>query len=272
MFTSSIAKSFYLKHLNKLEGHLDKNNEHGVAFLRKLLKKIECEYFPLPLNIYPDEKCWTDMILPRIWDLYMKHGSRSPEKVKYFHEWLQKTLEKYYFKKEDGYEVFMEKTVKSYDLTDKKNCDIVVNKNGSIVLIIPTKIVMTNYKQNKSNYFSNLIGELTTLVLANPGVKVVPLNIYFTQTPYLTDNAKKIKNFEKITYEKDLKNFDRLKIIDVSERGHAPLVLAYDVINYIFDIDHVCDVGKKFDKVPINIRFNADTPFRSFESIFKEIV
>ena len=178
----------------------------------------------------------------------------------------------YYFKKEDGYEVFMEKTVKSYDLTDKKNCDIVVNKNGSIVLIIPTKIVMTNYKQNKSNYFSNLIGELTTLVLANPGVKVVPLNIYFTQTPYLTDNAKKIKNFEKITYEKDLKNFDRLKIIDVSERGHAPLVLAYDVINYIFDIDHVCDVGKKFDKVPINIRFNADTPFRSFESIFKEIV
>ncbi len=272
MFASPKAKSFYSEHLNKLEGRLDKNKKYGLGLLCKLLKKIEGEYFPLDLDIYPDEKCWTDIILPRIWDLYMKHGSRSPEKVKYFHEWLKKTLEKYYFKKEDGYEVFMEKTVKSYDLTDQKNCDIVVNKNSSTVLIIPTKIVMTNYKQNKSNYFSNLIGELTTLVLANPGVKVVPLNIYFTQTPYLTDSCKKIKNFEKITYENDLKNFDRLKIFEVSERGHAPLVLAHDVINYIFDVDHVCDVGKKFDKVPINTRFNADTPFRPFESIFKDIV
>ena len=131
---------------------------------------------------------------------------------------------------------------------------------------------MTNYKQNKSNYFSNLIGESTTLVLANPGLKVVPLNIYFTQTPYLTDSDKKIKKFEKITYENDLKNFDRIKKWDIAERGCAPLVLAHDVINYIFDVDHVCNVGEKFNKVPNNIRFNAKTPFRSLESIFKEIV
>ena len=210
-------------------------------------------------------------IVHEMWDVYMRHGARSSEKTKYFHGFLQKYLEENIFKEDDGYEVFMERPVESYNLTGKKNSDIVVYKDGSVLLVIPIKMIMSNYKQNKSNYFENLTGELMHLVLKNPGLKIVPLNIYFTDTPYLTNSDKKIAKFEKITYENDLKNYDMMKKWRVS-LGEECRPLVYDVINYIFDVEHVCKRGEVFDRVPINIRFNADTPFRSFESIFKDIV
>lgn len=132
-------------------------------------------------------------------------------------------------------------------------------------------MIMGNYKQNKYNYFENLSGELMHLVLKNPGLKIVPLNIYFAETPYLKAD-KTIAKFEKITYENDLKNFDIMKKWRVSLEGEECRPLVHDVINYIFDVKHVSKIGEVFDKVPINIRFNAHTPFRSLESIFKDIV
>ena len=219
-----------------------------------------------------DEKYWTDILVPGLWDVYMENrGSRSPEKTKYFHGILQKYLEENIFSEGDGYEVFKERRVESDNLTGKKNSDIVIFKDGSIFLIIPIKMIMGNYKQNKYNYFENLSGELMHLVLKNPGLKIVPLNIYFTYTPYLKSD-KTIAKFEKITYENDLKNFDMMKKWRVSLEGEECRPLVYDVINYIFDVEHVSKKGEVFDKIPINIRFNADTPFRPFESIFKDIV
>lgn len=265
------AKDFYLEHSNKLEGYLDKNTRYGVRDLRKLFKEIESQHFLPPLNTYPGEKYWTDTLIPGLWNVYMDNGSTSAEKTKYFHGFLKKYLEEYIFLERDGYKVFMEKRVESYNLTDKKNCDIVVEKDGSTFLIIPVKMVMGNYKQNKCNYCENLQGECQALVVKNRGVKIVPLNIYFTDTPYLKSD-KKISKFEKITYENDLKNFDRLKHYIVGLKGEECSPLVYDVINYIFDVEHVCNVGEVFNKVPINIRFNADTPFRPFESIFKDII
>lgn len=219
-----------------------------------------------------DEKYWTDVLIPGLWNIYMKNrSSRSSEKTKYFHGFLKEYLEENIFLEDNGYEVYTDRRVESYNLTGKKNSDIVINKDGSLFLIIPVKMIMGNYKQNKYNYFENLSGELMHLVLKNPGLKIVPLNIYFTDTPYLKSD-KTIKKFEKITYENDLKNFDNMKEIRVSLKGEECRPLVYDVINYIFDVEHVCKRGEVFDKVPINIKFNADTPFRSFESIFKEIV
>ena len=113
-----------------------------------------------------DEKYWTDILIPGLWDVYMKNrGSRSKKKTEYFHGFLQKYLEENIFSKWEGYEVFMERPIESYNLTGKKNSDIVVYKNGSIFLIIPIKMIMSNYKQNKYNYFENLSGELMHLVL-----------------------------------------------------------------------------------------------------------
>jgi len=269
-FTAA-AKDFYFEHFNKLEGYLDENKRYRLPDLRKLLKKIDGEYFPGPLNIYPDEKYWTDTLIPGLWNVYMVSSPTSTEKTKYFHGFLKKYLEEYIFLERNGYKVFMEKRVESYNLTGWKNCDIVIFKDGSIFLIIPVKMVMSNYKQNKCNYCENLSGECQALVVKNRGVKIVPLNIYFTDTPYLKAD-KTIGKFEKITYENDLKNFDRLKHYIVGLKGEECSPLVYDVINYIFDVEHVCDVGEVFNKVPINIRFNADTPFRPFESIFKDIV
>jgi|TARA_B100001142_G_C14347145_1_gene660532 hypothetical protein len=219
-----------------------------------------------------DEKYWTDILVPGLWNVYMKNrGSRSSEKTKYFHGFLQKYLEENIFSEWDGYEVFTEIRVESHNLTGKKNSDIVIFKDGSIFLIIPIKMIMGNYKQNKYNYFENLSGELMHLVLKNPGLKIVPLNIYFAETPYLKAD-KTIAKFEKITYENDLKNFDIMKKWRVSLEGEECRPLVHDVINYIFDVKHVSKIGEVFDKVPINIRFNAHTPFRSLESIFKDIV
>jgi len=197
-------------------------------------------------------------IVRKIWDTYKKHGARSKKKTDCCHDAFRDFIEEKFFKKEYGYEVKTEVEVKSNNLTGKKRCDVVVYKNDKLFLIIPVKMVMTNYKQNKANYFESLIGEVWSLMIANPGIKIVPLNIFFSDTPYLSGN--KIKNFEKITFEKDIKNYDKCK----------PLV--YDVINYIFDVEHLCKKGETFDKIPINIKFSVDTPYRILDSIFGEIV
>ena len=31
------------------------------------------------------------------------------------------------------------------------------------IIVMPVKIIMTNYKQNKNNYFENQIGEVTSI-------------------------------------------------------------------------------------------------------------
>jgi hypothetical protein len=223
------------------------------------------------MSQYPLEEQYFIESINKLWGIYMKHGPRSSEKTKYFHGFVQKYLEENVFKKLNGYEVFIERCVESYNLTGKKQCDIVVYKDGSLFLVMPIKMIMTNYKQNKSNYFENLCGEMMHLVLKNPCLKIVPLNIYFTDTPYLTA-SKKITKFEKITFEKDLKNYDILKNCMVCLKGEECKPLVYDIINYIFDVEHSCKQGELFDKIPVNINFNVHTPYRSFESIFEGIV
>ena len=121
---------------------------------------------------YPLEEQYFIESINKMWGIYMKHGSRSSEKTKYFHGFVQKYLEENVFKELNGYEVFIERCVESYNLTYKKQCDIVVYKDGSLFLVMPVKMIMTNYKQNKSNYFENLCGEMMHLVLKNPSLKI----------------------------------------------------------------------------------------------------
>lgn len=276
LFASAPAEKVYRDYpdKDKLAKYLDKNKKYYKGELLEIIKKLEREYFSRHLNISFDSKYFTDEIIPKLWEIYMKHrGSHSSEKTRYLHEFLQKYLEGKIFKKEDGYEVFMETRVKSYNLTGQKNCDIVVKKGGEEVFIIPTKIIMSNYKQNKGNYFENLTGELTHLVNKNPNLKIVPLNIFFSDTPYLT-KGRIIKKFEKIEYKKDLNLYENLKNIMTGRMGEGEECrpLAHDVINYVIDVKHVCRVGQKFEEAPTNFRINDDTPFRTLEDIFNQIL
>lgn len=259
--------------LNKLYPYLDPSRlyGYGVGELRKFEKKI-CGNAFFPSLEYPDEKFWTDTLFPTMFELYMKLGSSSSAKVDCLHEVVQKELENF-FKQEDDYLVLVELKISCYtcDGTDIKRCDIVVKRYGEVVLIIMTKIIMTNYNQNKGNYFINLGGELTHLVNKNPGAIVLPLNIFFTKTPYLKDCGK-IKNFETITYE-DIKGYDILKntITGRMGEGEECRPLAHYVINYMIDVKHVCREGQKFEEAPTDFTFNPVTPFIPLKDIINQI-
>ena len=48
--------------------------------------------------------------------------------------------------------------------------------------------------------------------------------------------------------------------------------LASDIINYIIDVNQLCDVKETYDKCPEIIGFNEDTPYRTFEEILGPII
>ena len=191
--------------------------------------------------------------------LYMKHGARSSKKVNCFHEYIKTQIESI-FPYSNGYKVNLEKNISSLNSNNKKKCDIVLYKDDKPYIIFPIKLIMSNYKQNKNNGWENLTGELTHLKWSNNDIHIVPINIYMATTPYLQNN-KLIKTFEKITY-KDISQYEYLKTKK----------LAYDVINYIIDVNHNCKIGEKFDIIPTIIGFNPLTKYRSFTTILQSLV
>ena len=72
-----------------------------------------------------------------------------------------------------NYKVYLEQNIPSINSSNKKRCDIVVYKNKEPYLIFPTKIIMTNYKQNKNNSWENLTGELMHLKWANKNINII---------------------------------------------------------------------------------------------------
>ena len=237
-----------------------------------------------------------------VYDLYIKHGSKSSKNVDYFHNYIKTELKQIFT--DEMYQVKLEYNVDAVNSTGKKKCDIVVfkrnapnttnttkkntancnkieNKHKTKVLhqsikatntikesqvldyypyiIFPVKIIKSNYKQNKNNGWENLTGELSHIMWANPNVNIIPINIFMSDTPYL-NSAGKITKFERITYT-DIATYNILK-----ERN-----IAYDMMNYIFDVEHFCKVGSKYTKTPNLLRFNSETPFRSLRDIVGEL-
>lgn len=186
--------------------------------------------------------------------LYIEFGARSNKKIDYFHNYIKTELEKIYENVE------MEKNIKSFNSSTRKKCDIVVYKNDMPYIVFPIKMIMSNYKQNKNNSWENLTGELMHLKWSNPNIHIIPINIFMNTTPYLQKNSV-ISKFEKITYD-DIYQYDKLKTENI----------AYDIINYIIDVQHNNKIGEKFSKSPDIIGFNEKTPFRSFETILQNIM
>ena len=197
-------------------------------------------------------------IIGEVNKIYKEYGPRSSKKVDYFHNYLKTSFEKIFHS--DIYEVKLEQFIESYNARGKKRCDIVINKNNKPYIIFPVKIVMTNYMQNKNNYFENLTGECTHLKWANEHINIIPINIYINQTPYLKKD-KKIKKYEIIKY-KDIKIQKILK-----DRN-----IVYDIIQYIFNVKHENKIGDEYTIMPTVIGFDSKTPFRSFDEIFKNLI
>ena len=212
----------------------------------------------MEIDSYP-ELTSTDMlsIIHNTCELYMMYGARSSKKVDYFHEEIIKQLRTIFT--DERYKVAQEYDVLSLNPSGKKKCDIVVLRDNIPVIVLPVKIIMTNYKQNKNNYFENQIGEVTGIKLANPTINVVPVNIYMSKTPYLNTN-KVITKFETITYS-DIAIYEKYK-------EHR---LFNEVINYIIDVDNENAVNETYQKIPKLIGFNASTGYVSLRAIMERL-
>lgn len=86
---------------------------------------------------------------------------------------------------------------------------------------------MTNFKQNKNNYWESLTGELTHIKWKNPNIIIIPINVLMNKTPYL-DRYKKISNFEDVGIN-DIQIYSEL----ITRK------LCSDVINYIVEVEHI---------------------------------
>ena len=80
------------------------------------------------------------------------------------------------------------------------------------------------------------------------------------KTPYL-DTNKIITKFESITQD-DISIYNTLV-----DRG-----IAFDMVNYILDVEHNCVVKEKFTKVPTILKCNETTPFRPLSTILKHLL
>jgi len=48
--------------------------------------------------------------------------------------------------------------------------------------------------------------------------------------------------------------------------------LAYELINYIIEVQQNCKINEEYNQCPTLIKFNDNRPFRSFKSILKGLI
>lgn len=251
---------------------LQGNSISTINLMGDNLEKVEVQQCvditgPEPEPVSESESLELISLICETFEVYLKHGPRSSQKTKCLHNGLLKIIQKTL---PHGFCTQIEQTVESVNSSGHKNCDIVAYKeeldsSGNIVrtpyIIFPVKYTMTNYYQNKNNYWETLTGEIFHLKKANPHVHIIPINIVFNEIPYC-EKCGVISKFEKLTYDKTYKITEKL-----TEWG-----LTSDVINYIVDVDHLCQVGEKYDKCPTIIGFNVETPYRSFSEVLSPIL
>lgn len=192
--------------------------------------------------------------------IYLDKGARSSLKVDFLHGQIKSILENGVCK-QLNWSVALEQKISSINASGNKKCDIVVfDKDRSPIAIFPVKFIMSNYHQNKNNSWENLTGECCHLKWHsdNMHVKIVPINIIFSQIPYLLAD-KTIGKFERIEYDKTFRIYDTL----VSHQ------ICHDVVNYIIDVVPQNAVGDKYDTPPVILGFNKNTPFRPFDTILR---
>lgn len=195
--------------------------------------------------------------LNKVYELYFKHGSRSDKKVNYFHNFIKNIINKH-INNNPNYKVYLEQNIPSINSSNKKRCDIVVYKNKEPYIIFPTKIIMTNYKQNKNNSWENLTGELMHLKWANKNINIIPINIFIDKTPYLDKNniIKKIELISKI----DIDHYDILIKNNI----------AYDILNYIIEVKHFNQINEIYNTTPMFIKYKYQ--YKSLNNLLKTLI
>jgi len=191
---------------------------------------------------------------------YFTHGARSSKKVDILHAYFVEELKQLIVDKPE-YTIKCELDVPSINSSGKKKCDIVLLKNNAPYIIFPVKFCITNYFQNKNNYWEQLTGEICHMKWSMPNLHIIPINILLNLTPYL-ESSGVIKKFETITYENSLKIYESLK----------EQKLVYANYNFIVNVSHNNQVNEKYTKMP-NIKGVCDsTPFKPMQQLVGELI
>jgi hypothetical protein len=203
--------------------------------------------------------------IKEVFEKYITHGARSSKKVDLLHEYFVNEINEVInmSSNKEIYQCKMEHNVPSCNASGRKKCDIVVLKNGLPFIILPVKFIMTNYKQNKNNSWENVTGELCHIHWADTDkqINIIPINIIFDKVPYLKTD-KKIQKYENITYTDSFKIYESL----FSQK------IVFDQMNYIINVNHICEVNTFYDKCPNILGFHSDTPYRSFHEILHTLI
>lgn len=224
--------------------------------LKHLLHQVYPELDITPREKQVDEQATFLEIVRQSFIIYEHTGanSRSNEKVKYLHDSIMELMKSELKKMslDATYHIKTEQNVPSINDAGKKKCDIVIYLGSRPIVIFPVKFIMSNYNQNKNNYFENLTGELCHLKWANPEIKICPINIIPSILPYKKTGGI-ITKFEKVRNQLDIYE-------ELVQRG-----LCTQSINYIIDCEYQCQIGDKY-QVPKIIGISE---YRSICTIFK---
>lgn len=203
-------------------------------------------------------KRWKNLFTD-IWKSYSIFGCRSSKKTDIVHNFICNELINLINKKNKGdiYSVKTEINILSLNSSGFKKCDIVVFKNKIPFIVIPVKIIMTNFKQNKNNYYECLTGEISHLKWANSNLNIVPINIYFNKIPYL-DKNRNIIRYEKIN------NKDINSIINLLNAG---LIVEY--ITIMYNVKYIDTVNNKFINIPLFLTFEI---FKRLSQVFDKLI
>lgn len=191
-------------------------------------------------------------------ELYHKYGARSSKKTDKVHYFFKNVMEQYLPK---NHKIELEKRIKCSNHSGFKRCDIVLYKNNIPCIIFPVKVIMSNFYQNKNNYYENLLGDITSIIHCNPDIKFIPINISFCKIPYLMKN-KKIKKFELISssifkpYNELIKRCDNV----------------VETINYLIELDYENIENELYDKYPIVKSLSNETPWKNIEDILNPLL
>ena len=192
--------------------------------------------------------------------LYIKHGPRSNKKTQYLHKSIKSIIKNALLKDTEKYSIKLEHDIPSFNSSGTKSCDIVLLSKKTPLIVFPVKFIMSNYNQNKNNYFENLTGECSHIKWINENLKIVPINIILNRVPYLSGD--KIIKFEHIKYDSTFSIYKNLVEKNICSK----------VITFIIDVEHQNKEGQNYDKCPIIIGFNNQTPYVDIGEITKFVL
>lgn len=99
------------------------------------------------------------------YQMYLRHGSRSNQKIKVLHGWVQDELRNTLDPEFQilGLSLKSKAEAPVEGMYYSKNADVVIRRSGLEIGVISLKFVNSNYKQNANNYFEQQMGETANL-------------------------------------------------------------------------------------------------------------